>query len=46
MTHEELCQKLYEAGFEAGWVLFGETLTVWEHEEEPPAPFVRPTAGN
>ena len=43
MTHEELCQILNDAGFEAGWVLHGDTLVVWEHNQNPPAPLVRPT---
>ena len=34
---------LLDNGFESGWVLSGETLILWEHEEEPPAPLVRPT---
>jgi hypothetical protein len=42
MTHQELCQMLNEAGYEAGWALLGDTLTVWEHDEEPPAPLIRP----
>jgi hypothetical protein len=46
MTHEELCQKLYDAGFESGWALLGETLTVWEHDEDPPAPLTRPEASD
>jgi len=43
MSHEELCQLLMDAGFNCGWVITGDVLTLWEHEEEPPAPLVRPT---
>ena len=46
MNHLELVQFLLDNGFESGWVLSGETLILWEHDEEPPAPLVRPTVGN
>ena len=42
MSHEELVQLLLDAGFESGWVLTGETLTHWEHTENPPKPLVKP----
>jgi hypothetical protein len=42
MTHEEVCQLLIDAGFTDGWAVAGDTLTLWFHEEEPPAPLVRP----
>jgi hypothetical protein len=42
MSHEELCTILTDAGYESGWALLGETLTIWEHDEEPPTPLVRP----
>jgi hypothetical protein len=42
MNHEELCELLQDQGFDSGWVLEGEVLTRWEHEEDPPAPLVRP----
>jgi hypothetical protein len=42
MSHEEICQLLKDAGFTAGWAVAGDTLILWEHEEEPPAPLVRP----
>jgi hypothetical protein len=38
----DLVQKLIDAGFESGWAITGETLTVWLHEEDPPAPLKRP----
>jgi len=40
--HEELIEMLLAAGFDNGWVLTGEVLTVWEHETNPPAPLTRP----
>ena len=42
MSHEELCQLLLDAGFNGGWAITGDVLTLWEHEEEPPAPLTRP----
>ena len=44
MTHEELLQLLADAGFDTGWVLAGEELTLWEHDQDPPAPLTRPEA--
>jgi hypothetical protein len=43
MSHKDLLQLLADAGFETGWALLGETLTVWEHDTDPPAPLTRPT---
>ena len=40
--HDELIELLLENGFDGGWVLMGETLTLWEHETNPPAPLIRP----
>ena len=40
--HQKLVDLLVDAGFNDGWVLQGETLTVWEHEAEPPKPLTRP----
>ena len=42
MTHYELLQLLLDAGYETGWALLGEELTIWEHAEDPPAPLTRP----
>jgi hypothetical protein len=42
MTHEELIELLTDAGFNDGWSLVGETLTLWEHEQDPPAPLTKP----
>ena len=46
MSHEELLQLLADAGFDTGWALSGNTLVLWEHDTEPPAPLTRPTVGN
>jgi hypothetical protein len=42
MTHEQLVQLLLDAGFNTGWALTGETLTLWEHAENPPKPLIKP----
>ena len=42
--YRELVNLLLNAGFDSGWVLSGDTLTVWEHDAEPPAPLTRPVA--
>jgi hypothetical protein len=44
MTHDELTQLLLDAGFDNGWALSGDTLILWEHDTEPPAPLTRPEA--
>jgi len=43
VTHEEIIALLLEKGFEAGYALLGEELTVWEHEQDPPKPLKKPT---
>lgn len=42
MTHKDLIKLLEDSGFNGGWVLNDTELTVWEHDEEPPAPLTRP----
>jgi hypothetical protein len=42
MTHEEIIELLKEKGFESGWALLGQELTVWEHEQDPPKPLTKP----
>jgi len=42
MNHVELCELLRDKGFDSGWTLEGEMLTVWEHDANPPAPLTRP----
>jgi hypothetical protein len=46
MTHSEIIQLLQDAGFDSGWALSGDTLILWEHNEDPPAPLTRPEATN
>ena len=42
MNHEELTKLLLDAGFDSGWALLGDTLTIWEHDTDPPSPLVKP----
>jgi hypothetical protein len=42
MTQDQLIKLLLDAGFDSGWVISGDTLSLWEHEEEPPVPLKRP----
>ena len=42
MTNDEATQLLLDAGFVTGWALQGDALVLWEHDEDPPAPLVRP----
>jgi hypothetical protein len=42
ITPSPMHQLLLDAGYDSGWAMTGETLTIWEHEEDPPAPLVRP----
>ena len=43
MTHNELCHLLFAQNYDSGWALSGETLILWEHDTDPPAPLTRPT---
>ena len=42
MTVEETITLLMDAGFTNGWALLGIELTLWEHDQDPPAPLKRP----
>lgn len=42
MTNQEAVELIKNAGFVGGWTLIEDVLIQWEHEEEPPAPLVRP----
>ena len=42
MTSKELQEMLEAAGFFNGWAMNGDKLVLWEHEEDPPAPLIRP----
>ena len=44
MTHLELIQILKDAGITDGFCLHGDTIVIWEHEQDPPAPLTRPEA--
>ena len=44
MTHSELVELLYNAGFTSGWSLEDEALYVWEYDVDPPAPLVKPSS--
>ena len=39
-----MVQLLLDAGFTDGWAMNEETLVIWEHDEDPPAPLTRPVA--
>lgn len=43
MITPDIVQILLDAGFTDGWALSGETLVLWEHDQDPPAPLERPT---
>lgn len=42
MTHDELIALLLDAGYDTGWAIAGDTLTIWQHDEDPPLPLLRP----
>jgi hypothetical protein len=42
MNQDQIITLLIEKGFDTGWALFGTDLTIWEHDENPPAPLTRP----
>jgi hypothetical protein len=44
MITPPLMQLLIDAGFTDGWALSGDTLILWEHDVDPPAPLTRPEA--
>ena len=44
MTHLEAVKLLNDAGYFSGYAITGDTLILWEHDEEPPAPLTRPEA--
>jgi hypothetical protein len=39
-------QLLLDHGYTDGWAMTEETLTHWEHDEDPPAPLTRPEASD
>ena len=44
MTQDELVERLIAAGLHNDLALADETLVLWEHDEDPPAPLTRPEA--
>ena len=46
MIHEPspMHQLLLDNGYTNGWAMTEETLILWEHDEDPPAPLTRPEA--
>ena len=42
MIISPMAQLLLDSGFNSGWAMCEETLVLWEHEENPPAPLTRP----
>lgn len=42
MITPPMVQLLIDNGFTDGWAITGDVLIIWEHDEEPPAPLVRP----
>jgi hypothetical protein len=44
MISDPMVELLLNAGYESGWALLGDVLTVWEHDQDPPAPLTRPEA--
>jgi hypothetical protein len=42
MMNTPMVQLLLDAGFDTGWVLMGDELTLWLLDEDPPAPLTRP----
>jgi len=37
MTHNEVCDGLQQLGFNTGWVVSGDEITLWEHTEPQPS---------
>jgi hypothetical protein len=44
MNLSPIAQLLIDAGFTDGWAMSGDTLILWEHDQDPPAPLTRPEA--
>jgi hypothetical protein len=42
MNPQDAIELLIDAGYTTGWSLIGSELSLWEHDEEPPAPLTRP----
>jgi hypothetical protein len=44
MIELPMAKLLRDAGYETGWALLGDELTLWLLDEDPPAPLTRPVA--
>jgi hypothetical protein len=44
MSIDDIIKMLLDNGFTNGWALLGSELSLWEHEQDPPAPLTRPKA--
>jgi hypothetical protein len=44
MTTEEVVSLLLANGFTDGWVVTEGKIVIWENEENPPSPLIRPEA--
>ena len=42
MITPPMVKLLRDNGFNDGWAMHDETLVIWEHDEDPPAPLTRP----
>ena len=42
MTHKEAIDLLEKNGFIEGYAIAGDVLLLWFHDQDPPAPLVRP----
>ncbi len=42
MIELPMAKLLRDAGYETGWALLGDELTLWLLDEDPPAPLKRP----
>jgi hypothetical protein len=41
-----IVKALLDAGFESGWAASEDRIILWEHDEDPPAPYTRPEGAN
>jgi hypothetical protein len=46
MMNNPMADLLISAGYSDGWAICGESLVVWEHDTDPPAPLTRPEASD
>lgn len=44
MILSKVVELLRAAGYDSGFATDDEVLTLWEHDEDPPAPLTRPKA--